>query len=84
MVTGNVMFCLVTRLMQSSVHRLSMATRNLPSFKAELSEDNRVSTHAGARAFLESVTKRRIHNTYQELTNAFRILPSHSIERGSW
>jgi hypothetical protein len=44
-------------------------------------EDNRVSTHAGPRAFLESVAKRRILITYQELANALRISPPHSIHR---
>jgi hypothetical protein len=44
-------------------------------------EDNRVPTHAVARAFLESVAKRRILITYQELANALRILPPHSIHR---
>ena len=38
-------------------------------------------THAVARAFLESVAKRRILITYQELANALRILPPHSIHR---
>jgi hypothetical protein len=40
-----------------------------------------VPTHAVARAFLESVAKRRILITYQELANALRILPPHSIHR---
>src|ERR1700737_1167856 len=44
-------------------------------------EDNRVPTHASARAFLESVAKRRILITYQELANALQILPPHSIHR---
>ena len=44
-------------------------------------EDNRVLTHARARAFLESVAKRRILITYQELANALQILPPHSIHR---
>ena len=43
--------------------------------------DNRVSTHARARACLESVGKRRILITYQELANALQILPPHSIHR---
>jgi len=34
-----------------------------------------------ARAFLESVAKRRILITYQELANALQILPPHSIHR---
>ena len=38
-------------------------------------------THARARAFLESVAKRRILITYQELANALQILPPHSIQR---
>ena len=38
-------------------------------------------THASARAFLESVAKRRILITYQELANALQILPPHSIHR---
>ena len=37
--------------------------------------------HARARAFLESVAKRRIVITYQELANALQILPPHSIHR---
>ena len=44
-------------------------------------EDKRVPTHARARAFLESVAKRRILITYQELANALQILPPHSIHR---
>jgi len=36
---------------------------------------------ARARAFLEIVAKRRIFITYQELANALRILPPHSIHR---
>jgi len=44
-------------------------------------EDNRVPTHARERAFLESVAKRRILITYQELANALQILPPHSIHR---
>src|ERR1700732_2999469 len=43
--------------------------------------DNRVPPHAKARAFLESVAKRRILITYQELANALQILPPHSIHR---
>ena len=46
-----------------------------------LGEDNRVPTHVRARAFLESVAKRRILITYQELANALQILPPHSIHR---
>ena len=38
-------------------------------------------THARERAFLESVAKRRILITYQELANALQILPPHSIYR---
>ena len=38
-------------------------------------------THASARAFLESVAKRQILITYQELANALQILPPHSIHR---
>jgi hypothetical protein len=34
-----------------------------------------------ARAFLESVAKRRILITYQELANALQILPPHSIHQ---
>ena len=33
------------------------------------------------RAFLESIAKRRILITYQELANALQILPPHSIHR---
>src|ERR1700736_228893 len=44
-------------------------------------EENRVPIHAGARAFLESVAKRQILITYQELVNALQILPPHSIHR---
>jgi hypothetical protein len=40
-----------------------------------------VPTHARERAFLESVAKRRILITYQELANALQILPPHSIHR---
>ena len=40
-----------------------------------------MSTHARARACLESVAKRRILITYQELANALQILPPHSIHR---
>ena len=49
--------------------------------KKQASEANRVPTHARVRAFLESVAKRRIVITYQELANALRILPPHSIHR---
>ncbi len=38
-------------------------------------------THARTRAFLESVAKRRILITYQELANALQILPPQSIHR---
>ncbi len=38
-------------------------------------------THARTRAFLESVAKRRILITYQELANALQILPPLSIHR---
>jgi hypothetical protein len=44
-------------------------------------EDNRLPTHARARAFLESVAKRRILITYHELANALQILPPHSIHQ---
>jgi hypothetical protein len=44
-------------------------------------EDKRVPPHARVRAFLESVAKRRILITYQELANALQILPPHSIHR---
>jgi hypothetical protein len=37
--------------------------------------------YARVRAFLESVAKRRILITYQELANALQILPPHSIHR---
>jgi hypothetical protein len=37
-------------------------------------------THA-VRAFLESLAKRRIPITYQELAKALQILPPHSIQR---
>jgi hypothetical protein len=40
-----------------------------------------VPTYARARAFLESVAKRRILISYQELANALQILPPHSIHR---
>jgi hypothetical protein len=46
-----------------------------------LGEDNRVATHARARAFLESVAKRRILITYQELANVLQILPPYSIHQ---
>jgi hypothetical protein len=38
-------------------------------------------THAGVRAFLETVAKRRIPITYQELAKALQILPPHSIHQ---
>ncbi len=38
-------------------------------------------THARERAFLESVAKRRILITYQELANALQMLPPLSIHR---
>src|SRR5262249_7868676 len=44
-------------------------------------EDNRVPTHARVRAFLESVAKRRILITYQELANALRILEDAAADR---
>jgi hypothetical protein len=43
-----------------------------------LGEDNRLPTHAKARAFLENFAKRRIPISYQELAKALQILPSHS------
>src|ERR1700747_972228 len=43
--------------------------------------ENPVPTHARARAFLESVAKRRILITYQERANALQISPPHSIHR---
>jgi hypothetical protein len=46
-----------------------------------LGEDNRLPTHARARAFLESAAKRRILFTYQELAKALDILPPHSIHQ---
>ncbi|SFK63590.1 hypothetical protein [Methylocapsa palsarum] len=38
-------------------------------------------THARERAFLESIAKRRILITYQELAKALQISPPHSIHR---
>ena len=46
-----------------------------------MGEDNRLSTHARVRAFLENVAKRQIPITYQELAKALQILPPHSIHR---
>jgi hypothetical protein len=46
-----------------------------------LGEDNRLLTHAKARAFLETFAKRQIPITYQELAKALQILPPHSIHR---
>src|SRR5580700_1591256 len=46
-----------------------------------LGEDNRLSTHARVRAFLENFAKRRIPITYQELATALQILPPRSIHR---
>jgi hypothetical protein len=46
----------------------------------ELSE-GQSGADARARAILESVAKRRILITYQELANALQILPPHSIHR---
>ena len=37
--------------------------------------------HARVRAFLETVAKRQIPITYQELAMALQILPPHSIHR---
>jgi hypothetical protein len=48
---------------------------------AELGEDNRLSTHAKARAFLENFAKSRIPITYQEMVKALQILPPHSIHQ---
>jgi hypothetical protein len=49
---------------------------------AELSgEDDRLPTRARVRAFLESVAKRQIPITYQELAKALQILPPRSIHR---
>jgi len=42
-----------------------------------------VPTDVGPRAFLESVAKRRILVTYQELASALQILPPHSIHRAT-
>ena len=44
-------------------------------------EDKGVPTHARARVFLESIAKRRILITYQELANVLEILPPQSIHR---
>jgi len=38
-------------------------------------------THARVRAFLETVAKRRIPITYQELAKALQVLPPHSIHQ---
>jgi hypothetical protein len=46
-----------------------------------LEEDNRLPTHARVRAFLETVAKRRIPITYQELAKALEVLPPHSIHQ---
>ena len=46
-----------------------------------LGEDNRLPTHARVRAFLESVAKRQIPITYQDLAKALQILPPGSIHR---
>src|SRR6202045_5497556 len=48
---------------------------------AELSERTISADRGRARAFLESVAKRRLLITYQELATALRILPPHSIHR---
>src|SRR5271168_222751 len=56
--------------------------RNSPiSTCRALGEDNRLPTHAKARAFLENFAKRRIPITYQELPKALQILPPRSIHR---
>ncbi len=46
-----------------------------------MEEDNRLSTHARVRAFLESAAKRRILVTYQAVAEALHILPPHSIHQ---
>jgi hypothetical protein len=46
-----------------------------------LGEDNRLPTHAKARAFLENFAKRRIPITYHELAKALQILPPRSIHQ---
>jgi hypothetical protein len=46
-----------------------------------MGEDNRLSTHARVRAFLENAAKRQIPITYQELAKALQILPPHSIHQ---
>jgi hypothetical protein len=46
-----------------------------------LGEHNRLPTHARVRALLESVAKRHIPITYQELAKALQILPPRSIHR---
>ena len=46
-----------------------------------LGEDNQLSTHASARAFLENVAKRQIPITYQEMAKALQILPPRSIHQ---
>ena len=43
--------------------------------------DNRLPTHAKARAFLENFAKRRIPITYQALSKALQILRPHSIHQ---
>jgi hypothetical protein len=46
-----------------------------------LGEDNRLPTHAKARAFLENFAKRGIPITYRELAKALQIVPPHSIHQ---
>jgi len=48
-----------------------------------LGKDDRLPTRARVREFLESVAKRRIVITYQELAKALQFLPPHSIHRVS-
>jgi hypothetical protein len=43
--------------------------------------DNRLPTRGRVREFLESLAKRQIPITYQELAKALQILPPHSIHR---
>jgi len=54
---------------------------DIPAKCFTFGEDNRVPMHARVRTFLESIAKRRILITYQELANALQIMPPRSIHQ---
>src|ERR1700747_2812896 len=69
----------ITMVLKCKRHEASLVT--VAAENAELSERTLGADASRARAFLESVAKRPILITYQELANALQILPPHSIHQ---